>query len=216
MADVKNPQEKPGAPHSDFDRLLKLFHQDPSMAAEQYEIMRMKLRAYFRWRGGEDPDALVDEAMDRVLRRLSDGAIIHSPSSYFYSVARHLLREEGEKNSRLRHALQNDPRVKLEHNPVLEDAEKEEAATAELRLTCLKSCLRKLPAAEKALILQYYRFGKEGKSHRRKELADARGIPLNALRIRVFRIRARLGTCIQKCLGTASGMKWESENDSID
>lgn len=216
MAGVKNPEERPEASRADFDRLLKLLHPDPAEAAELYEVMRMKLRSFFRWRGGEDPDAMVDEAMDRVLRRLSDGAIIHSPSSYFYSVARHLLREEGEKKSRLRSALQSHPHLKLEHNPVLEEAEKDEAAKAELRLNCLKSCLRKLPALERNLILQYYKYGKEGKSHRRKELADASGIPLNALRIRVFRIRARLGTCVQECLGTTRGMKWNSETDSTE
>lgn len=211
---MKKVRQEQSATQSDFARLLKLFHEDPAEAADQYEVMRIKLRSFFRWRGAGDPDAMVDETMDRVLHRVSDGAIIHSPSSYFYSVARHLLREEAEKNARLQHSLQNDPNLKLEHNPILDEAEKEEAVEAEQRLSCLKSCLRKLTASERDLILQYYKYGKEGKSHRRKEVADTLGIPLNTLRIRVFRIRARLGTCVQTCLGTGRRMKWDPESGS--
>lgn len=200
MDSMKRKPSDAGAAPSDFEKLLKLFDADPDKAAEQYEVMRLKLRSFFRWRGAADPDHLVDEAMDRVLNRVSDGAIIHSPSSYFYSVSRHLLREQAEKNARLQGALQSDPYFKLEHNPLVEQAQEDEAAEAGQRLACLKSCLGKLSAPERNLILQYYRFGTEGKIHRRKELAATLGIPLNALRIRVFRIRARLSECTTNCL----------------
>lgn len=200
MDSVSRETSDSGGTPSDFEKLLKLFDADPEKAAEQYEVMRLKLRSFFRWRGAADPDHFVDETMDRVLRRISDGAIIHSPSSYFYSVSRHLLREQAEKNARLQNALQTDPYFKLEHNPLVEQAQEDEAAEAAQRLACLKSCLGKLSAPERNLILQYYRFGTEGKIHRRKELAATLGIPLNALRIRVFRIRARLSECTTNCL----------------
>lgn len=188
-------------PDSEFELLLRLLDPDPAAGAEKYEILRMKLRSFLRWRGAVDPDALVDEVMDRVLQRLTDGAIIHSPSSYFYSVARHLLREESQKNARLQTALESDSSLKLEYNPIVEQAEQEDAAESFRRLTCLKGCLAKLSAQDRELVLQYYRYGKEGKSLRRQKLANMLGIPLNALRIRVFRIRTRLADCTRKGLG---------------
>lgn len=212
MDPVNRKPSDAGTSPSDFEKLLKLFDPNPEKAAEQYEVMRLKLRSFFRWRGAADPDHLVDEAMDRVLNRISDGAIIHSPSSYFYSVSRHLLREQAEKNARLQSALQTDPYFKLEHNPLVEQAQEDEAAEAAQRLACLRSCLGKLTASERNLILQYYRYGTEGKIHRRKELAATLGIPLNALRIRVFRIRARLSECTTNCLQNAgSGPRRRSE-----
>lgn len=189
-----------GAASSEFENLLRLLDPNPATAAEKYEILRVKLRSFLRWRGAADPDSLVDEVMDRVLQRLTDGAIIHSPSSYFYSVARHLLREEGHKNSRLQAALENDPTLKHVHDPLLEQAEEEDAAESARRLSCLKGCLARLSSQDRELVLQYYRYGQEGKSSRRKKLADMLGIPLNALRIRVFRIRMRLADCTRKSL----------------
>jgi DNA-directed RNA polymerase specialized sigma24 family protein len=202
MADrgLKKDKEDAGpTTPGDFDSLLKLFDADLSVAAEKYEVMRLKLRSFFRWRGGEDPDGLVDETMDRVLGRVTEGAIIHSPSSYFYSVARHLLREESEKRIRLKRAIENDPNTRLQYDPVAIELEMESVEQSEKRLSCLKICLSRLPAGERKMILRYYSHGDEGKSTNRKTLADSVGIPLNALRIRVFRIRARLGKCLEGC-----------------
>lgn len=177
-----------------FEPLLNLFDSDPEVAAERYEVMRLKLQAFFRWRGAGDPDSLVDETMDRVLNRVCAGAIIHSPSSYFYSVARHLLREESQKNRRFQTALLKDTALTFEQNPLIQKVEQLEEADAVQRLACLNECLSALPAQQRELIVRYYQY--EGaKSSHRKQMADLLGIPINALRIRVFRIRARVAEC---------------------
>jgi RNA polymerase sigma factor (sigma-70 family) len=186
-------RKEDSATPADFERLLSLFDPDPTLAVEKYETMRLKLRSFFLWRGGEDPDGLVDETIDRVLGRIREGGVIHSPSSYFYSVARHLVREDSEKRLRLKRAIENDPHTRYLYDPLEAALELENREDQEKKISRLKSCLNRLPQSDRDLILKYYTHGETGKISSRKTLADALGIPLNALRIRVFRIRARLG-----------------------
>ena len=48
----------------------------------------------------------------------------------------------------------------------------------------------------------YYQEERRAKIELRQELADSLQIPLNALRIRAHRIRARLEQCITQCMET--------------
>ena len=57
-----------------------------------------------------------------------------------------------------------------------------------------------LSAANRELILEYYREDKQAKIDHRIELARRAGIGLNALRIQVCRIRATLQKCVIECV----------------
>ena len=46
---------------------------------------------------------------------------------------------------------------------------------------------------------EYYRDEKQQKIDHRKELAEQLGISENALRLRTFRLRGELTTCVKKC-----------------
>ena len=63
-------------------------------------------------------------------------------------------------------------------------------------------CLTQLLADEESrdLILRYYEGPSEARIGNRKALSELLGIPLNALRIRSYRLRARLESCVEKCL----------------
>jgi DNA-directed RNA polymerase specialized sigma24 family protein len=66
-------------------------------------------------------------------------------------------------------------------------------------LECLNRCLQKLPHESLRLITSYHQ-GEDGLDKtRRKELAQSLGIPLNALRIRAYRIRVAIEECVGKC-----------------
>jgi len=67
-------------------------------------------------------------------------------------------------------------------------------------LECLNRCLEKLPPESIDLITRYHQGGEVPDKERRKELAQSLGIPLNALRIRAYRIRAAIEECVKKCL----------------
>ena len=61
-------------------------------------------------------------------------------------------------------------------------------------------CLNELPTESNQLILQYYEDERRVKINNRQAMADRLGIPLNALRSRVQRIRDKLEQCITHCL----------------
>ena len=69
---------------------------------------------------------------------------------------------------------------------------------------CFARCLGELPAESRQCILQYYQDERRDKINNRQALAARLGIPLNALRCRVQRIRDRLERCVTNCLGESS------------
>jgi len=75
-----------------------------------------------------------------------------------------------------------------------------DARRAELEYRCLERCIERLSEEDRALLLREYGAKGRTQAERRKALADELGISLNALRIRVYRIRVALKECIEKCI----------------
>jgi len=67
-------------------------------------------------------------------------------------------------------------------------------------LECLNQCLQKLSPESLHLITEYHQGEEASDKIRRKKLAQALGIPLNALRIRAYRIRVEIEECVEKRL----------------
>jgi hypothetical protein len=57
-----------------------------------------------------------------------------------------------------------------------------------------------LTPANRELLVEYYRDDRRAKIDHRKELAARLGIAQNALRIRVYRLRATVQECVYACL----------------
>jgi DNA-directed RNA polymerase specialized sigma24 family protein len=64
------------------------------------------------------------------------------------------------------------------------------------RLACMEKCLQSLPPEDRDLIVKNCILDKKGK----EELANSLKLTINALRIRVFRIRTRLLNCHERCV----------------
>jgi DNA-directed RNA polymerase specialized sigma24 family protein len=173
-----------------FDLLLAHLDSDRERAGEKYLILRLKLERYFEWRGCLYPEDHTDETINRVCRRLSEGEVVTDIANYAYGVARLLLLEILKERQRERTALEQLP-------PSAEPADESQQQS---RLECFESCLVELSNEDRNLIVNYYRGEKGEKIQNRKQLAEAEGIPLNALRIRTHRIRERLEQCIKKSL----------------
>src|SRR5215831_12984336 len=79
-----------------LESLLRFLGPDEEAAAAAYLESRRALFIFFVTRGGANPDEMADETLNRVARRLSEGTeiIAENPSSYFYAVARNVLREQ--------------------------------------------------------------------------------------------------------------------------
>ena len=169
----------------DFDRFLAWLNPDRDEAGRIYEKMRCRLIKIFEARGFVEAEEMADEVIDRVIRKVPEIAATYvgDPALYFYGVASKVRQEHSRKRP-----------VPL---PVpLPDPWDEK----EPRYACLDDCMKKLPPEDQKVAQVYYTD--DGKMHknRRQELAEELGISLNALLIRLCRIRATLKDCISNCL----------------
>lgn len=180
-----------------FEALLRQLAPDRERAGEIYESIRRKLVRLFEWRGCAAPEDLADVTFNRVARRLDEGVELRSndPYGYFCGVAHLVYKEVLRKEAREHRAFASGDWP----SPAADEDEPSDA-----RLECLRQCLAELPPDQRDLVLRYHQ-GKndQGESNirNRQQLAREAGVQLNALRIRVHRVRRKLESCVQACLG---------------
>jgi DNA-directed RNA polymerase specialized sigma24 family protein len=180
-----------------FDRLLSLLDSDRDSAGLHYERLRRKLTKFFEWRGCAMPDEYVDKTLDRVAARLSDGIQLRlaDPYAYCHAVALNLLHEYRREPSSAWQSLSGPTSRETPFEPAQRPASPPDPES-EQRLACLDRCLQTLPAETRELLFKYH----EQRGPARQQLADQLGVPVNALRIRMFRARVALETCVVACL----------------
>lgn len=179
---------------NDFDRLLSWLDTDRERAAQKYREIHSSLVKIFSWRGHHDAEELADEVMNRVAPKAEElsATYVGDPALYFYGVAKKILLECERREAHL--PLNSD--VNVVDNSAREGEGEEGARMRE----CLQKCLRKLEPEDRRLILSYYQKSKQAKIDYRRALAEEWGVAPNALRVRVYRIRAGLKSCIKDCL----------------
>jgi len=173
-----------------FDKLLLCLDPDRERAGEKYETVRHKLIKFFEWQGCSFPEDYTDKTINRVAKKIDEGEEIHNPYRYIHGVARRVFMEYLREWEKERAALDHWPPVQTS----LEDASESE------RLQCLEQCLQDLPPESRELITQYHQGDKRVRIENRGKLAARLKIPLNALRIRVHRLREKLEACVEDCL----------------
>jgi DNA-directed RNA polymerase specialized sigma24 family protein len=178
-----------------LERLLALLDPDPAKAARHYQLLRKRLTRLFEWRGARFPEDLADETISRVARKLDEGVEIRSedPFRYFCGVAHLVFKEVLRERKRERQLLEPG-----NWTPAADPEEPDDE-----RMAFLQECLERLPESNRDLILAYHEGERRERIENRRLLADELDIPLNALRIRVHRIRAKLERCVQKRLPRA-------------
>ena len=150
--------------------------------------------AFFDCRGCADAEGLADETINRVIRQITSltSKFDGEPARYFYGVAHYVHLEYLEKHVK----RDGGPLTEAMPAPVV-SAQAEEK---ELKLACLDRCLQKLQPDEREMVTEYYREDKQAKIDRRKWLAERFGYSVNALRIKVHRLRGELYGCITTCV----------------
>jgi RNA polymerase sigma factor (sigma-70 family) len=197
-----------GITQEGFDRLLAELHPDIERAGEQYEKIRRKLVKLFEWRGCAHAEECADETFNRVARKIAEGTSIRAddPYSYFHGVALNVLREYWRSAKRAANTIEEVAQVEVllvdPEDLLLRETEQREK---DRLLEYLDHCLQKLSPESLQLITNYHQGEGASDKTRRKELAQSLGIPLNALRIRAYRIRSAIEECVKKRLerGTA-------------
>jgi RNA polymerase sigma factor (sigma-70 family) len=181
-------------PPERFDDLLAWLNPDRELASSIYLNLRQSLRRIFAWNRCADPEGMTDETFDRVARQVHilRDTYEGNPKRFFYGVANNLIKEYWKKVKSY---------VPIESIEPVEDPPQElEEETSERRRECLSKCLRKLPKEKRKLILAYYAKEKQAKSTHREAMARQLGISIEALRVRMLRIRSGLEECIERCL----------------
>jgi len=187
----------PIPPDENFKVLLNWLGPSDEAAGGKYEHIRQSLVKLFVYSGCWDAEDLADEAIERVTRKISEVVKDYSgdPALYFYGVARMMLKERHRQD-----ALRGDSQV-IEFRVPATTPEGDAAKELERRLECLEHCVAELSEENRKLIMDYYQEEKRAKIDFRRKIAEKLGIDLQALRVRVFRIRASLFKCMEKCLG---------------
>jgi DNA-directed RNA polymerase specialized sigma24 family protein len=177
---------------SGLDLLLAALDPDRERAADKLLLLRRKLLKFFAWNQAPIPEDLVDEALDRVVRRLREGDTVRhrDVGAYVHGFARIVLRESWS-----RPRLPRVPATTLSAPPAAE------AAVAEKRSRCLDLCLARLPPESRRLLLAYYQAengAAKVASHR--QLAAELGLSAGNLRLKLHRLRVVLERCVRSCL----------------
>jgi DNA-directed RNA polymerase specialized sigma24 family protein len=157
--------------------------------APEYERLRLRLVTYFRMRFPAEAEALADEAIDRLARRLNDGTPVMNLAGYALGIARLLVLETGARRRKERDAA---GQALLEIELGQQESESDSAMPA------LRACLEAIDFESAALILDYYSADAGAtRIERRQALALRSGLSLNALRNRALRIRMGLEKCVR-------------------
>jgi DNA-directed RNA polymerase specialized sigma24 family protein len=174
-----------------LNRFLSRLDDNPDHAGRKYEAIRQKLVKIFDWRGARFPEECADETINRVVRKLESGQEIRDIPTYSQGVARLVFLESLKRAENRQVSLDELKSVPVA--PVLPDEDT-------VQRKCFVRCLSELPIESRQLILQYYEDERRVKINNRQAIADQLGIPLNALRSRVQRIRDKLEQCVTHCL----------------
>lgn len=172
-----------------LEALLAALDPDREQACIRYLQIRHKLVRIFEWRGCTSPDDLTDETINRVARRIAEGLIPANLYGYFCGVAHLVYKEFLRREAREHAALESGDWPPFSSG---------EPAADRRRLDILSECLQTLDADQRRLVLEYHRDDNHICS--RKDLSRELGVPMNALRIRVHRLRRKLEECVAEKL----------------
>ncbi len=183
-----------GLTPAEFDALLALLNPDREVAGQIYEDIRSRLIRLFDLWGCTHPEALTDDTFNRVARKAAEGLVLQrsNPIPYIVGVARHIFQEWLRQQQR---------EIKIVESPDWPPSAQPEEEP-DFRLAYIRQCLETLAEDQKRLLLRYHEDRQRIRS--RKDLCDELGIPMNALRIRVHRLRRKVEACVEEKLRSLS------------
>ena len=186
-----------------FDKLLASLDPNREVAAQKYERIRGRLANFFEYRGCSSPDDYADVTINCAAKKISEGSEIYSnnPLSFFIGIARNILQEYWELASRRATSLEDlsDSEHPWE-DPAQSMQREEDLNRSESEMRCLEQCMDDITHQNRELIIGYYVGEKGQKINNRKRLAAELDIAPANLRLRAFRLREKLESCLKGCL----------------
>jgi len=188
----------------DFAALLKWLAPNPQEAGLKYQEIHKKLTNLFAFKGCNRPEELADIVIDRVAKKVAQ--LPPEPEDWvrvFYSFSKYVFLEF--LHTQRAHSLgfpSDDPSFDpTGSDPRFHYARKEDEEDVENQHRCLEECLSKLPDSDRTLLRNYYNYPEGSKSRHRQLLAESENCgTLNALRIKVCKLRTRVTDCVLRCI----------------
>jgi len=189
-----------------LDCLLQWLDNDRAAAGQKYEHVRRSLIKVFASRGCDDAEGLADETLTRVAQKVQVIAPTYkgNPNLFFYGVAKNVFREYLRNRSRqvAGEEIENHQRKRA---ILLFQTHQEESAN-QMRLKCLAECLQNLAIDHRQMLTRYYKEDSSAKIEGRKALAEQYHMSVNALRLKVHRLRESVRQCVLTCLEKTTDM----------
>jgi DNA-directed RNA polymerase specialized sigma24 family protein len=172
-----------------FDALLHALDADTAPAGLAYRQLHQRLIRFFRLNNASDPEALADEALDRLGRRIGtlQAGDIGSPQAFALGIGRHLLQEDMRRQRRESEAAAEWAALTLANDGHHEGL-----------LHALDHCMERMREDQRQLLRSYYQWTGRQKIEHHRQLAEELGLTMNAMRNRLMRARAELDKCIHK------------------
>jgi DNA-directed RNA polymerase specialized sigma24 family protein len=172
----------------DFARFLESLSPDREVAGRLYIRLQKKLGGLFGMKGISDTTGATAETIKRATERLVGGADVPDMERFCHGIARNVAKEWWRRERREELAFRG-------FIDSLADDSSEEVERIE---HVLKPCFERLKSEEQNLLVSYCSVpeGMSSAEHRR-QLAEAQGITVGALRIQVSRLRDRLEECVK-------------------
>lgn len=176
----------------EWERFLNWLNPNPDQAAREYEAIRASLIVYFHKRNCTNAEDLTDQTIDRVIKLLPSiiGDFSGPRIRYCYGVAYYICKEHLRKQSQTERGLALERQPDRSPQSFMEEQEVVDR--------CLNNCLKKLDVQKREIFIQYYLVD-QTKQEFRQWLADQLGITINALRLKMLRLKEELRQCIATC-----------------
>jgi DNA-directed RNA polymerase specialized sigma24 family protein len=165
-----------------FLNLFRLLEAEEQTIEARFQRCRFKLVKFFAWRRCEDPESLADETISRLLKKVSEGKEISAgnPYSYVYAIASNVFQEYGRAKEKGKTLVNLDELPEISISRAIDD--------------CQKQCFEQLSEAKRELLAHYYLDHND-----RNSIAQEESLSLNALRLKVHRIKLELKRCCEDC-----------------
>ncbi len=173
-------------------KLLAAFSDNQAMAGEAYTKLRDSLIRFFQIKGDSDPDDSADETLDRVASKISQNVPIPDLTKFSFGIARFVFLERIKLDEKQRIAAKGFYADKISIKPEAEtDA-----------FSPLRECFNHLADDEKQILQEYFAdIPHPNLLEQRKKMQIKYDISLSGLRVKIFRLRERLGNCLKEKAG---------------
>lgn len=168
-----------------FSLFLDWLCAEREKAGEEYERLRFRLLTFFSARRARFPEELADETINRVILKIGEETI-ENKLGYIYGVAKNIFLESLRKEK--------------DHLNIDEISLAAPVASPVFSNECLNSCLGHLPPENRRFILDYFSESKAAKVELHKEMSGTAGASIEAVRMRVVRIKRKLKICVEDCM----------------